>query len=93
MKVQGYLVVNSKGSMRVMKTKPGLGWNEISIAINLELPDALFKKPSLHAEIKIPDSAASPSEVTAEITDNIKAAIEQAAGMEVRLTIVEPEKP
>lgn len=85
-----YLVINSNGTVRTAKKRPALDWNEISISMKLELPNALFQKPSLSAQIVVPDSAAVSKPMEAGVTDNIKQAIEAATGLEVRLTIVEP---
>lgn len=91
MKISFYLIVNSKGSVKTTKGRPGLDWDEISMKVNLELPNALFSKPQLSADIKIPDEAASPTELNADVIENVRQAIEQAAGMEVRLSITPTE--
>lgn len=92
MKIQAFLVVNQKGSTRTTKTRPDLKWNEISIQMNLELPDMLFKKPQLSANIIIPGKAVSQKDISSEVTDNIKSAIEAAAGMEVKITFENHQK-
>jgi hypothetical protein len=40
--------------------------DEIAILLNLEIPDALFTKPKLIAEIKVPEKAVSQEQITAE---------------------------
>lgn len=92
MRIQAFLIVNSKGSTRTTKTRPNLDWNEIAIQMNIELPDMLFKKPQLSANIIIPEKAVSQKEISSEITDNIKSAIEAAAGMEVKITFEPHQK-
>lgn len=87
MKLAFYLVVNSNGSVRTCKHRPALAWNEISIRQSLTLPTALFQKPHIEAQVVIPDDAASPTEITAEVQMNVKEAIEQATGLNVRLTV------
>lgn len=91
MKIQFYLVVNSNGTVKVVKNKPALQWNEISIKQNLELPNALFQKPHLEATVKIPDDAAMPNQIDADVIENAKEAIEQATGLEVRLSVISDE--
>ncbi len=88
MKVSFYLVVNSGGSVKVYKNKPNLGWDEISIKQNLELPDALFQKPSLEATVIIPDDAAMPKTIDADVVADVHAAIKSATGLEVRLNVI-----
>lgn len=91
MKVSFYLVVNRNGTVKTYKNKPALAFDEISIQQNLVLPDALFKKPLLEATVIVPDSAAMPTEIAADVVMNAKNAIEQATGLEVRLSIVSDE--
>ena len=91
MKTQFYLTVNRRGSVKTTKNRPGLDWDEVAIQMNLTLPDMLFQKPQLQATIVVPDEAAAPKEVDVETADNIRDAIEEAVGMEVRLEIVNHE--
>lgn len=92
MKLPFFLTINQKGSVKATKNKPYLDWNEISIQMNLVLPDALFKKPQLSANITIPDEAAISKMIEAEVRDNVKEAIEQVTGMEVKLNLIVQEQ-
>lgn len=87
MKVKFHLTVNENGSVRVSKGKPDLKWDEVSIEMNLQIPDLLFQKPHLQAQIVIPNEVASPKELDVEMKNNIKEAIQQAAGIEIKLII------
>lgn len=53
MKIKGYLVINNKGSCRFVKNKVGVGWNEVLMGLSIEIPDSVFKRPVLEANIKI----------------------------------------
>lgn len=88
MKLTFFLTVNSKGSVKATKDKPSLYWNEISIQMKLVLPDALFRKLQLSENITIPDEAAVSKVIAADVQDNVKEAIEQATGMEVKLNLI-----
>lgn len=90
MKTNFYLVVNNNGTVTAKKNRPDLKWNEVSIEMNLTLPDMLFRKPHLSATIVVPDEAAAPKLVNVETADNIKDAIETVTGMEVKIEIVGP---
>lgn len=90
MKTQFYLVVNSNGTVKALKNRPGLNWNEVSIFVNLELPTQLFQKPQLSAQIKVDESQVSPMEIDVETQNNIRDAIEAAAGVEVILKLENP---
>ena len=91
MKTPFYLVINNKGSVRTTKTQPGLNWNEISIKMNLELPDSLFKKPLLCANIKVDEEDVRPEVISPEVINNIQESIREHSGIEVRLEIVSEE--
>ena len=87
MKVKCHLTVGKNGSTRVTKSRPNLNWDEISIALNLDIPDMLFEKPQLQATINVPTEAASPKEVDVDVLDNIKEAIQEHTGLEIKLTL------
>ena len=53
MKTTSWITIKSNGSMRLTKNKPGIEWNEVSMRLNIELPDSVFKRPQLQANIKI----------------------------------------
>lgn len=74
-----------------MKNQPGLEWNEISMKINLDIPEALFKKPTLSAKIVIPKDAVIPTEIPAEVLEDCKEALQLSTGMKVKVELV-PEK-
>lgn len=87
MKTNFYLIVNQRGSVRVAnKQKPALRADEICIASGLAIPDSLFVKPQLSASIIVEDKDAKPFQITADTANNIKDAIEVAAGVRVELT-------
>lgn len=83
MKTSFYLKVNSRGGITTAKNRPGLDWDEVAISVNMEIPDMLFKKPQLNAPIVVPEIAAVPKEIDAEMCDNIQSAIETAVGLQL----------
>ena len=87
MKVNFYLIVNDKGTTKTCKNKPGLNWNEVAIAVNMELPNTLFQKPQLSAKIVVPDEAAVQQAIEATTADNVRQAIEQVTGMKVKIEV------
>ena len=89
MRLKAYLTVGRNGSLKITKGKPGLSWDQISIAIDLEVPIQLFKRPQLSASIVIPEEASITREITAEVIDNIESAIETHSGLKVKLSISE----
>jgi len=53
MKTHAWLRINSNGSMRISKSEPGLDWDEVKMFLNIDIPDSVFKRPQLKANIKI----------------------------------------
>lgn len=92
MKTPFYLVVDKKGKVRACKTQPNLNWDEISIKMDLELPDSLFKKPLLSGNIVVKESDVTPTLITPEIKNNIQAAIKEHSGIEIKLNIINEDK-
>lgn len=92
MKVKYWLTVNSKGQARLSKGKPALDINEVSIFLDIDVPDALFKKPRLEAKIVVPDEAAANDVIESVVLDNVKEVVEQATGLEFAIGIKQPEQ-
>ena len=89
MKVEQWLSVNKNGITKVRKTKPFLEWDEIAIKIKLDVPDELFRRPTIEATLAIkdvPNNAYDP-----EIVVNTKELIEQQTGAKINFTVVHEE--
>jgi hypothetical protein len=91
MEIECFLIVASTGSVRVTKRDPDLKWNEIVVKIALRLPRALFSKPTIEARVLIPDEAAKPATISAEVIERVDEAIRAATGMHVELIVRSPE--
>lgn len=100
MKANFYLIIEGKrksnyandrrlGTIRVSKGKPSTGADEIALSLNLDIPDALFAKPTLEASIKVPDKGQHGPVITAEVCENIAAIIKEQTG--ITLNIRAPE--
>lgn len=92
MKTSAWITINNRGIIRTTKGQPSIDWNEVSIRININLPDELFDRPRLTADITIPKEAALPTEITAETVEDCKDAIKQATGLEMSITVVKPDE-
>lgn len=79
-------------SFRVTKTRPGLDHNEIAVKINLELPDALFTKPTLEAKVVVSEKAVSQPVIEADVIDNVEQIIKDQTGFNVKLAVVTEEE-
>ena len=88
MKIEKWLTISSLGSARITAKKPDLKWNEISMKLDISLPDSLFQKPYLEASITIPEEAAVPSLITSEVVENVKEAINMSTELELNVSVI-----
>lgn len=87
MKFELYLVLQGKemkytleprpfelGSARLTKGKPATKSDEVAIKLSGSIPDALFRKPTLHASINVPDieQPVVDADTQAEIAELLK---------------------
>lgn len=91
MKTNFYLTVNKNGTVKVTKNPTRIDMNEVSIGVGLALPDILFKRPQIQATIIIDDKVVEPLIIDAETANNVKDAIQQSTGLDIKLTVVNPE--
>lgn len=87
MKVTCYLTVSNNGAVKATKSRVYTQPNEISVRVNLDIPDRIFEQPQLVATLVVPADAALPAEIPVEVADNVKDAIEQATNLKVHLTV------
>lgn len=64
----------------------------MAIMVNIELPDALFKKPALQASITVGDTDIQQFEFNTDTVNNIQEAIEQRTGLKFSITVDKNEK-
>ncbi len=92
MKVKKWLTVNSRGITRITQGKPNIDGDEVSILLDINLPDELFRKPRLEAKIDIPKEAAGPDVLNSEVIENVKEAIKQKTGLEFSINVIKHEE-
>lgn len=90
MKVKKWLTISDRGACRLTKAKPGLDSNEVAILLEVDLPDALFRKPRLEAKITVPDEAAVGGVIKSVVAEDVQEAIEQATGLTFSVAVVQP---
>lgn len=73
---------------RLAIRRPSLDAGEVAVEMTVALPRALFTRPALRARIEVPEGAAPPV-ISADVTDNIAAALSQQLG--VRVEIIGPD--
>lgn len=85
MKVSNWLVIDKNGVKSTRKTKPSLDWDEIAVKINLEIPDEIFRRPTIEATVKVvdvPNNAYEPQLIIDSVKD-----IEQQTGAKIKFTV------
>ena len=92
MNVKNWLTINSKGSARLTKSKPQMLADEVSVLLEVNLPDALFRKPRLQAKIDIPEDAVGPDLIDSGVMENMQDAIHQATGLEFSINVIKSEE-
>jgi hypothetical protein len=96
-----YIVIEGKesryGSLsltaRMVERVPKLKGNEVALRLAIDLPKALFTRPTLEARMTIPDEAVPTIEITPEVTDNISKIIRESTGLTMSVNVVPFEKP
>lgn len=78
--------IRKPGQVRVTKTKPNTGRDEIAVRLEIEIPDSLFDKPTLEAQIQVPEGEARSATITTEVADNLAEVIRRETGLTVRLS-------
>lgn len=93
-KFEGYLCLRKnyaqtyKLKARVVENSPKLEAGEIAIKLNVELPELLFKRPQLEANILIPESDVPKSIINTVIQDNVEKCIQEVTGAKIVFTVV-----
>lgn len=88
-----YLIVGkqpgNKGSASLTAKPPALEPHEIAIKLNLEIPDTLFSKPLLEADIIIPATEVNSPKIEAEVADNIAECVQANLGISMHISIID----
>lgn len=87
-----YLIIGKSGVRGTRKTKPPLKWDEISLKVNLDLPDILFQRPLIEAKITVDKEMVLPETINPEIVINTKELIEQSTGCKIDFKVIREEK-
>lgn len=86
MKLRKFLCVKSNGSVRITANKPSLATDEIAIQLNLDIPNQMFVKPTLVADISVDEELAGQQLISTEVVDNAKQLISDTLGLELRVS-------
>lgn len=83
LELAGWLVVDSQGSMRMTRAEPATLKGEVAVAISLNVPMSLFRKPRLKALIQVPAQAGLTNEDAIQAVVHV---IETGCDFEVSVT-------
>lgn len=81
MKTESWLIVNKNGIVGARKSKPNLEWNEIAIKVCVDIPNQLFERPTIQANLKVENI--ENQSFDADILVNTAELIKQQTGAKV----------
>lgn len=91
MKLKLNLFIKANGDCRITKRDNGSYQDEIYLKLELNVPDALFKRPVINAAVDLMSADIEQFIINPTIKTDIKNAIEGIVGADVCLTITNPE--
>ena len=84
-----YLIISKTGRTRIVKTRQNdLRIDEVCLKLNLNIPNIMFEKPQLQANITVDEKSCQPTNITPEIIIKTRELIEQTMGMKIDLKVV-----
>ena len=92
MKTKAWITINDRGSMRLTKGNTQTQTNEVSVRVNINIPDALFQKPRLEATITIPEEAIGPEMISSDVIHNCQDAIKETTGLDMIISVARDEE-
>jgi hypothetical protein len=85
----GNLRAMSVGTIKTTKNKPSLASDEICVKLYLDIPDALFRRPTLVASITVPDIAEPV--VSADFADRLSDLVREQMGVTLHIEAAKGE--
>lgn len=73
---------------RMVERTPTLKGNEVALRLYIDLPKALFERPTLEAKMKIPDEAVPQIDISPEVTANIEEIIKNSTGLTMSINVI-----
>jgi len=67
---------------------PKLKGNQVALRLEIDLPRALFTRPTLQARMVIPDEAVPAVKISPEVTDNISRIIKESTGLTMSVNVI-----
>ena len=91
MKLKLNLFIKASGEVRITKKDTGIYQDEIFLKLELNVPDALFKRPIINAAVDLSAANIEQFIINPNIKTDIQNAIEGVIGADVNLTVSNPK--
>ena len=91
MKLKLNLFLKANGDVRMTKKDNGTYQDEVYLRLEINVPDALFRRPVINAAVDLTNSDIKQFVIEPEIHTDIQNAIEGILGADVTLTVTNPE--
>ena len=92
MKYQFWLKFNADGHRpSITKECPLTGVDEVPVYFDVEIPNGIFKRPTLSASIQVPQEAVPSMEIQAEVVEDVKELLQQKTKLQFDIKITTPE--
>lgn len=91
MKLKLNLFIKGSGEVRITKKDTGIYQDEIYLKLELNVPDALFKRPIINAAVDLMAADIEQFIIDPKIHTDIQNAIEGIVGADVNLTVSNPQ--
>lgn len=78
-------------TIRMATKRPTLKPGEVSLEMNIQLPDTIFKSPTYAATIALSEDQVAGARIDAEVIDKVTKAVAEASGL--KLEIIQKEEP
>lgn len=91
MKLKLNLFIKGSGEVRITKKDTGIYQDEIYLKLELNVPDALFKRPIINAAVDLMAADIEQFIIDPKIHTDIQNAIEGIIGADVNLTVSNPQ--
>ena len=88
MKTRAHVYVNHTGQCRITKGGGITHPNEVEIELTIEIPDALFRRSIMRAEVTLPEPVAMP-----EVRVTVAEALAMAKALQIDLRQIEALMP
>ena len=71
---------------RLAHRKPTLKPGEVAVELRVQVPLAMFQRPTLRAKVVVPDGVPLQQVITAEVQDNIARVLNEQLGLRMEVS-------